>query len=280
MEREDIYELIEFGNNVGHKIAIATCGYAINDETLSKLKDCGILTLSFSLDGSDAASHNSFRRIKGAFAKSLAAIEKSHRHGIRFQINTTVTKTNVADIPNIARLARKLGAYCFNPFILVPTGRGASISNELLNPERYERLLKYLVEMKKDSPTDVRVTCGPQFSRIMAQTDTKALLGKRNPKGCMAGGEFAFISYRGDVQTCGFLNISAGSLVDNGYDFADIWENSTLLKNIRDWSLYHGKCSQCEFLESCGGCRARAYAMTGDYLASDPICDYQPKLTA
>ena len=94
----------------------------------------------------------------------------------------------------------------------------------------------------------------------------------------MAGGGFAFISYRGDVQTCGFLNISAGNLLDNGYNFEEIWENSPFLNNIRDLSLYQGKCGKCEFLESCGGCRARAYEMTGNYLNSDPICNYQPVL--
>jgi len=278
MEREDIYELIEFGNDVGHRMAMATCGYSINDDTAKKLKDCGTLTLSFSLDGSDANSHDSFRRVAGAFEITLAAIEKSREHGIRFQINTTVTSRNIGHVPKIAHLAQELGAYCFNPFILVPTGRGAAISDEILDPAKYEKLLRDLVKIKKEIPIDVRVTCGPQFSRIMAQTGSKAFLGKRKSQGCMAGGEFAFISYRGDVQTCGFLDISAGNLIDNGYNFADIWENSALLKKIRDLSLYQGKCGQCEFVKSCGGCRARAYTMTGDYLASDSICDYQPKL--
>jgi len=280
MEREDIYELIEFGNIAGHRMAMATCGYSINDDTAKKLKDCGILTLSFSLDGSDANSHDSFRRTAGAFEITLAAIEKCREHGIRFQINTTVTSRNIEHVHKIAQLAQEFGAYCFNPFILVPTGRGAAISDEILDPTKYEKLLRDFAEIKKEIPMDVRVTCGPQFSRIMAQTDSKAFLGKRKSKGCMAGGEFAFISYRGDVQTCGFLNISAGNLIDNGYDFADIWENSTLLNNIRDLSLYQGKCGQCEYVESCNGCRARAYAMTGDYLASDPICNYQPQLIA
>jgi radical SAM protein with 4Fe4S-binding SPASM domain len=175
-------------------------------------------------------------------------------------------------------LAQKLGAYCFNPFILVPTGRGAAISDETLEPERYEKLLYVLAEIKKQSSIDVRVTCGPQFGRITAQTNPKASSLKGKRKGCMAGGEFAFISYRGDVQTCGFLNVPAGNLVDNGYDFENIWENSEMLKKIRDFSVYKGKCGNCEYIENCGGCRARAYAMTGDYLASDPICNYQPIL--
>ena len=280
MEREDVYELIEFGNSAGHRMAMATCGYSISDDIAKKLKDCGILTLSFSLDGSDATSHDSFRRVAGAFEITLAAIEKSRRYGIRFQINTTVTSRNIEHVPKIAHLAQKLGAYCFNPFILVPTGRGAAISNEILDPAKYEKLLRDLAEIKKEIPIDVRITCGPQFSRIMAQTDSKDFLGKRKSKGCMAAGEFAFISYRGDVQTCGFLDISAGNIIDNDNNFADIWENSTFLNNIRNLSLYQGKCGKCEFIEICGGCRARAYTMTGDYLASDPICDYQPKLIA
>ncbi|MBN1972042.1 MAG: radical SAM protein [Sedimentisphaerales bacterium] len=276
MEREDIYELIEYGNNIGHKMALATCGYLINNESIERLKNSGILTLSFSLDGPDAISHDSFRRVTGAFDITLAAIEKAKSNNIRFQINTTITNRNVEHVPKIAQLAKKLGAYCFNPFILVPTGRGAEISDEILKPGRYEMLLYDLAEIKIQNLIDVRVTCGPQFSRIMALKNPKILSKKNNRKGCMAGGEFAFISYKGDVQTCGFLNLSAGNLINNDFNFADIWENSTFLNNIRDLSIYKGKCGKCEFVESCGGCRARAYGMTGNYLNSDPICNYQP----
>jgi MoaA/NifB/PqqE/SkfB family radical SAM enzyme len=277
MEREDIYELIEYGNNVGHRMAMATCGYLINDDSIKKLKSAMILTLSFSLDGSDAVSHDSFRRVTGAFEITLAAIEKSGRNNIRFQINTTITRRNINHIPKIAQLTKELGAYCFNPFILVPTGRGSTISDEILKPDRYERLLIELIELKSENSINVRLTCGPQFSRIMVQAEPKAFLRKRKSKACMAGGDFAFISYHGDVQTCGFLNISAGNLIDNGYNFADTWQNSTLLNNIRNLLLHRGK---CEFVESCGGYRARAYTMTCNFLASDPICDYQPKLIA
>ncbi|MDD5134107.1 MAG: radical SAM protein [Phycisphaerae bacterium] len=279
MEREDIYELIEFGNKIGHRIAMATCGYTINDKTAKKLKEIGILTLSFSLDGSDAESHDSFRRVTGAFDIVLSAIEKCREHGIRFQVNMAVTRRNVEHVPKITQLAQELGAYCFNPFILVPAGRGTAISDETLEPERYENLLYALAEIKKQNSIDVRVNCGPQFSRILSQTNAfKASFAKKNRKGCMAGGKFAFINYRGDVQTCGFLNISAGNLVDNGYDFEEIWGNSEILNKIRDLSNYKGKCGSCEYIESCRGCRARAYAMTGDYLAGDPICGYQPVL--
>ena len=280
MEREDIYELIEYGNNIGHRMAVATCGYPINDDSIKKLKDAGVLTLSFSLDGSDPISHDSFRRVSGAFEITLAAIEKARDNNIKFQINTTITRRNIEHIPKIAKLAQKLGAYCFNPFILVPTGRGSAISDEILKPDVYEKLLIELMGLKNENSIDVRITCGPQFLRIMTQKNPKVFSAKNRRKGCMAGGEFAFISYRGDVQTCGFLDIPAGNLIDNDYNFADIWENSAFLNDIRNISLYQGKCGQCEFVGSCGGCRARAYAMTGNYLASDPICDYQPKSVA
>lgn len=276
MEREDIYELIEYGNSIGHKVAMATSGYMINDESVRRLKNYGILTLSFSLDGSDAHSHDSFRKVTGAFDITLSAIQKCREYGIRFQINTTVTRRNVEHVHKIAQLAKDLGAYCFNPFILVPTGRGSVLSDEILKPDRYERLLEEFAALKSENSIDVRITCGPQFHRIMTQTISDISPSQRKLRGCMAGGEFAFISYRGDVQTCGFLDISAGNLIDNGYDFADIWENSALLNSIRDLSLYQGKCRDCEYIENCGGCRARAFGMTGNYLASDPICNYQP----
>jgi len=276
MEREDIYELIQYGNNIGHRMAVATCGYPINDGSIKKLKSSGILTLSFSLDGSDTASHDSFRRVTGAFEITLAAMEKARDNNIKFQINTTITRRNIKHITKIAQLAKKVGAYCFNPFILVPTGRGSAISDEILEPDVYEELLIELMGLKNEISIDVRITCGPQFRRIIAQKNPKVFSAKNRRKGCMAGGEFTFISYCGDVQTCGFLDIPAGNLIDNDYNFADIWENSAFLNDIRNVSLYQGKCGQCEYVENCGGCRARAYAMTGNYLASDPICDYQP----
>ncbi|RKY12627.1 MAG: radical SAM/SPASM domain-containing protein [Planctomycetota bacterium] len=280
MEREDIYELIEYGNNIGHRMAVATCGYPINNDSIKKLKASGVLTLSFSLDGSDPTTHDSFRRVTGAFEITLAAIEKARNNDIRFQINTTITRRNIEHIPKIAQLAQKLGAYCFNPFILVPTGRGSGISDEILEPDVYERLLIELMGLKSQNSIDVRITCGPQFRRIMTQKNPEVSSAKNRRKGCMAGGEFAFIGYQGDIQTCGFLDIPAGNLINNDYNFADIWENSAFLNDIRNVLSYQGKCGQCEFVRSCGGCRARAYAMTGNYLASDPICDYQPKSVA
>lgn len=275
MERTDIFDLIEFGRNLGLQMVMATCGYLINDKSISRLKDAGISALSFSLDGYSAKTHDAFRQTAGAFDSVIKAADLAHRTGIRFQINTTITKTNVDEVAEIAQIAEKLGAYCFNPFILVPTGRAKEIPDQILAPDEYENLLNDLIQLKQNSKIQVRVTCGPQFARLCRQKGAKELT--EDVSGCMAGRGFGFISYRGDVQTCGFLNISAGNLIENNFNFAEIWLQSDFLNKIRNRKAYKGNCGICQYLKICGGCRARAYSITGDYLATDPVCSYIPK---
>ena len=284
MERKDIHDLIRHGRELGLRMVMATCGYAIDDESLSLLREAGVMALSFSLDGAQAGTHDAFRRTPGAFDTVVRAAEAARRTGMRFQINTTITRGNLAEIPAIAKLARRLGAYCWNPFILVPTGRGEEMADELLEPRQYAELLADLLTLKSELPIELRVTCGPQYARLFHEAGGRRPeagggphAAKATPSGCMGGRGFGFISYRGDVQTCGFLDISAGNLVDNGYDFARVWEGSTFLNEIRDLPAYKDNCGRCAYLRVCGGCRARAYAVTGDYLAGDPICWYEPR---
>jgi len=274
-ERSDIYELIRYGRSLGLRMVMATCGYPINDDSITRLKEAGILTLSSSLDGSCAETHDTFRQVEGAFDLAVAAAESARRAGMRFQINTTISKTNVVEVGAIAELAEKLGAYCFNPFILVPTGRGKKIADEILAPAEYEKLLNSLLKLKLKSAIEVRITCGPQFARVYRQTASGE--PTREISGCMGGRGFGFISCSGDVQTCGFLDVSAGNLIENDFDFGRIWQESEFLKEIRNVAGYKGNCGICEYVALCGGCRARAYATSGDYLAADPVCNYQPK---
>jgi radical SAM protein with 4Fe4S-binding SPASM domain len=271
-EREDIYELIEYGNNLGLKVVMATCGYPINDDTAVKLKQAGITAMSLSLDGATAKTHDAFRQYDGAFDAVIAGAKAARKAGIRFQINTTISKFNSNEIIAIANLAEKLGACCFNPFILVPTGRAEHIAGEILDPVEYEVILNEILKIKINSKINVRVTCGPQFSRIYQLAEQRKL--SDTPKGCIGGNGFGFISYRGDVQICGFLDISAGNLVENGYDFGRIWQDSKFLNEIRDREAYKGFCAACEYIATCGGCRARAFSIKGDYLNSDPICSF------
>ncbi|MBN2559838.1 MAG: radical SAM protein [Phycisphaerae bacterium] len=277
-ERSDILELVRHGRRLGLRIVMATCGYAIDDASVATLKEAGVLALSISLDGATAQTHDAFRRTPGAFDAAIKAAEAARRAGLRFQINTTITRNNLAQVRAIAEKARKLGAYCFNPFILVPTGRGEEIAGEILEPRQYAELLADLLQLKTDLAIELRVTCGPQYARVYREA--KLPEPRVHTSGCMGGRGFGFISHRGDVQTCGFLDISAGNLVENGYDFAAIWDNSPFLNEIRDLSSYQGACGRCAYVRVCGGCRARAYAMTGDYLGPDPVCGYEPGRTA
>ena len=270
LEREDIYELADYIRVLKMRAVMATCGYPINDETIDKLKKAGVLALSISIDGASALTHDKFRQTEGAFDAAVAAAKAARRAGMRFQVNTTISKVNSSEIRGIIELTKKLGAFCFNAFILVPTGRGQEITDEILDPIQYEVMLNELLLLKVKSSIAVRVTCGPQFARLCKQSKLNRIVD--NVSGCMGGRGFGFISYRGDVQTCGFLDISAGNLIDNKFDFKKIWQKSELLNEIRNKSSYTGSCGLCKFVETCGGCRARAYAITGDYLGADPIC--------
>ena len=273
MERDDIYELIAHSRDAGLRNVLATCGYPINETSIEKLRQAGIMALSLSIDAATAERHDAFRQVTGAFDSAVAAAKVAKKAGMRFQINTTISRTNIDDVEKISKLAYELGAYCFNPFILVPTGRANELTDEILDSKQYENLLGKLLEIKQNCPIEVRVTCGPQFARLCRQEDTKL---SASTNGCMGGRGFGFISYKGDIQTCGFLDISAGNLVENGYDFEKIWTQSKFLNEIRSVNGYKGKCGFCEYVTTCGGCRARAFTMTGDYAGSDPVCDFKP----
>ena len=145
MERTDIYELIRSGQDLGLQMVMATCGYMIDDSSIAQLKEAGISALSFSLDGAFAKTHDAFRQTDGAFDLTVNAAKTAHRAGVRFQINTTISKINIDEVIAIAELAKELGAYCFNPFILVPTGRAEKIADAVIDPVEYEALLNELL---------------------------------------------------------------------------------------------------------------------------------------
>jgi AdoMet-dependent heme synthase len=273
MLRSDICDLVRYGRKLNMKMALATCGYAINDQSIAKLKKAGLSILSFSIDGASAISHDIFRNSPGSFEMVTSAAKTARKARVPFQINTTITKQNADELVVIAELAEELGARCFNVFILVPTGRASQIADEILDPVEYETLLHELLRLKLESKIEVRLTCAPQFARISRQQKLEKLTGPVS--GCIGGGGFGFISCRGDVQACGFLDVSAGNLFEKGQSFKKIWTKSEFLKNLRDLSQYKGNCAICEYSAVCRGCRARAYAATGDYLVSDPLCKYQ-----
>ena len=269
MMRDDIVQLVEYSRSLGLRPVMASCGEGLDEAAMVRLKAAGLLSFSFSLDGPDAASHDGFRQSDGAFALVMNAVQAAKAVGLRFQINTTLTRLNVDAIEAIARLAVSLGAACWNPFVLVPVGRGDGIRELLFEPAEYESVLERLAILKSKLPIDLRVTCGPQFARVARQQNVQ-----RGDKvsGCLAATEFVFISRNGDVQTCGFLEESAGNLVEAGFDFGRIWENAPLLCGLRRHANYQGACGSCGYLDYCRGCRARALSVRGSVFGEDPLC--------
>ena len=272
--RKDIFEIAEYGKNKGLRMVMAPNGTLLNDENIKKIMDSGIKRISVSLDGPDAASHDSLRQVPGAFKQACDGIERARKAGLEFQINTTVTKRNIKLLPEIMKLAKDLGAKAHHIFLLVPTGRAKEMIDEELSPAEYEETLRFLAREKKKSSLEIKVTCAPHFNRILLQEHSDMASSLRG-RGCMAGVSFCFISHTGDLQPCGYLEVKCGNIRDSGFKKA--WLESEVFNNLRDWSKYKGKCGVCEFKSVCAGCRARAYAKYSDYLKEEPYCMYEPK---
>lgn len=279
MLRPDIYDIAAYGTKLGLRMVMAPCGALIDDESAKKILESGVSQISISIDGATAESHDAFRGVPGAFESSMRGIEAAKRQGLGFQINTTITQTNLDELPKILDLAIELGANVFNPFLLVPTGRGKELIDQEISPVQYEDTLRWLAQVKEEKAIPIRVTCAPHYQRIVRQMGLHKG-GRHQVKGCMGGQQFAFISHVGKVQICGFLEAEAGDLRETDLDFQKIWETSELFLQMRDLSAYKGRCGGCEFVRVCGGCRARAFAMTGDYMEEEPFCTYEPKKLA
>ncbi len=281
--REDLFEIASYGTELGLRMCIATNGTLINDDICEKMKSSDIKMVSLSLDGSTAEIHDDFRHQKGAFTGTLRGIEFLKKHGIPFLINSSFTKRNQEDIPSTYKLAKELGATAWYMFMVVPTGRGEEIMSELISAEDYEEILDWHfdAEMEEESML-MRPTCAPHYYRVQLQRQKKgAEYERRNlsfstggSKGCIAAQVIALITQHGDIQPCSYFPKSAGNLKEQS--FKDIWENSPLLNELRDFEKYKGRCGSCEYLSVCGGCRARADAVYGDYMAEEPFCNYVP----
>ena len=280
--RDDIFEVASYGDRKGLRMVLATNGTTVTDEIAGKTRDAGIKRISISLDGADAVRHDAFRGVPGAFEGALSGIEAFKRAGVEFQINTTITDRNIGEIDRIFSLAEGLGAAGHHIFLLVPTGRGKDLADQKIGAEDYERTLHWFFEKSLDCTLQLKATCAPQYYRIYHQRKkaAKAPALSSHPlhamtRGCMGGSSFCFISHVGQVQPCGFLEVDCGRLTEQS--FSDIWRNSPVFADLRDLGRYKGKCGRCEFLKVCGGCRARAWEASGDYLAEEPLCAYEPK---
>ncbi len=285
MMRTDLNDIIRYGDKLGLRMVMSPCGKLLTEERARDLMDAGIKRISISIDGKTPESHDDFRGVKGAFKDAMKGIEAAKKAGLEFQINTTITKYNIHELKDILDLAIQIGAVAFSPFLLVPTGRGKDLIDMEISPIEYEDVLNWIYEKRQQVPIQLRPTCAPHYYRIFREREKKE--GRSvNPKthgldalskGCMGGQSFAFISHTGIIQICGFLETECGNIRKSGYDLKHIWNTSEVFLQMRDIDSYHGRCGYCEYRMVCGGCRARAYATTGDYLDEEPYCVYRPR---
>lgn len=258
--------------------ALATNGTMIDAATAGRIRRAGFRRVSVSLDGADADTHDAFRGVDGAFAGAVAGIGELRKLGQAVQINCTIAAHNADQLDAFGELARSLGAEALHLFLLVPVGCGAQIAeSHQLPPETYERVLRWVCDRQLAAPPDrddaleLKATCAPHYYRLAARRG----LAPSGSRGCLAGVAVAFVSHAGDVFPCGYLPVVCGSV--RRQPFADIWRDAPVFADLRDYSRLKGKCGACEYRDICGGCRARAYAATGDYLAAETACNYQPQ---
>lgn len=280
--RPDIFEIARYGTQKGLRMVMAPNGTLITETIVRQMLDAGIKRISVSVDGATRDSHDRFRGVDGAFDGALRGIQLAKDAGLEFQINTTITKTNLDEIPLIQDLAVELGAVAHHIFLLVPTGRGKYIVDQEITAAEYERTLNWFYEQREKTPLQLKATCAPHYYRILrqrAKQEGHTVTFKTHgldavTRGCLGGTGFCFVSHTGVVQPCGFLDINCGNVTQTS--FVDIWNHSDVLVALRNSKNLKGKCGKCEFIKVCGGCRARAYEATGDFLTEEPLCSYQP----
>ena len=283
LKRDDVYELISYGHELGLRMTITPSATPLlTTDVVDKLKAHGVQRMAISIDGKDAETHDAFRGFEGTFARSCAILEHAQNIGLETQINTSINKYNQDQLDDIAQLADWYGITLWSVFITVPTGRAEAES--IMNAGEHEKIYRKLAEMalNPDTPFDIKTTAGQPFYRVKKQFEAKqaANNGPQRPSSLRAAGKIndgkgiVFISHVGDINPSGFLPIHCGNVRDDA--LADVYRNHDLFTCLREPRYYDGKCSVCDFNDVCGGSRSRTYALSGDPLASDPTCPYQP----
>ena len=280
MLREDLYEVIGAARERGFTTAVAPNGTLLDERAARRMVELGVHRVSISVDGATAEVHDKFRGVAGAFEGAMRGCAACREAGLPFQINTTLTVDNIEQLEGMVELAAGLGAAAFHTFSPVPVGRGKTLARKEIAAALSREFLERLLAVYERAPIPVRVTCAPQFYRLLrerrggegAKSRAKAVGHDSFSHGCIAGRAYVFIGAEGKVQPCGYLPVSCGNVLEEGFEA--IWEKSEVLRSLRDGGALKGKCAGCGAADICGGCRARAYAVTGDYLAADPFCTY------
>ncbi len=293
MMRPDLFDILGYAIGRGLRTSFTpTTTRLVTPAALGRLKEIGVRRLAISIDGPGAESHDAFRGFPGSFAIATRIATQAVERGLPLQVNTTISRFNVHLLDEMADLVSRLGAVQWSLFFLVPTGRATA--SDMISPEEHERVFHRLYNLSQNAPFDIKSTAAPAYRRVVMQVERgkrsraearqpMAVAGAgyryqdglaRPAKGVNDGKGFCFVSHTGDVCPSGFLPLSAGNV--RRQSVVSLYRTSPLFCSLRDMTALGGKCGHCGFREVCGGSRARAFALTGDYLAEDPSCSYQP----
>ncbi|GLB58875.1 TIGR04053 family radical SAM/SPASM domain-containing protein [Cytobacillus sp. NCCP-133] len=295
--RQDVFDIADYAVKKGVRVSMTPSATPnVTKEAIEKAKEVGLSRWAFSLDGPNAEIHDHFRGTSGSFDLTIERIKYLHELEIPVQINTVISRYNIDYLEEMAMVVENLKCVLWSVFLLVPTGRGQE--KDMISPVEHEKVFTWLYDLSKRVPFDIKTTAAQHYRRVVIQQKIKEAIAQnqdiqyldaltqkgltgsidglgRAPKGVNDGNGFVFISHIGDVYPSGLLPIKAGSVREQ--PLAEIYRESPIFKDLRNPDKYKGKCGQCEFRYVCGGSRSRAYAMTGDYLESEPFCVYIPK---
>ncbi len=272
--RKDLCDIARYGTGRGFTVVIGTNGTPVNDDLAERLIASGVKGASISLHSLSSEAHDSFTGVPGSWQGAVRGAEVLKEKGLEFIIQTSVMGWNYEEIPQIVDFAYELGARAANIYFLVCTGRGQDLTD--LPPADYEDMLPRLYQIQKRYQERMLVgaKCAPQYKRIVYEEDPSSPFLQTYSGGCPAATYYCRITPKGDVTPCPYMPILVGNLREQS--FAEIWHHAPVMEEIRNRTLLQGRCGICELQNICGGCRARAYARTGNYLAEDPSCQYQP----
>jgi radical SAM protein len=281
LKRPDLFDLARYSVSLGLRTNITPSATPLlTAAAIDEFQKCGISRMAISLDGPDAPTHDGSRQVEGSYECAMSALRHAREIGLETQVQTTVTRRNLSQLGHIAERVAEAQSKLWSLFFQVTTGR--AIEEEDLTSQEYEKIFEFLYEISKVAPFEVKTTEGLHYRRYIAQRLKAEHGGRGGVNGRLLwrttavsdGRGFVFISHTGEIYPSGFLPVSGGNVRNDS--LVDVYQNSSLFRILREPSAKLGKCGYCEFTKICGGSRARAYALTGNYLEADPRCCYQP----
>lgn len=273
MRRRDLAELVGHAAGRGLSVGLTPSGTAaVTRARLEEVRDAGLGRLAVSLDGSTPEAHDAFRRVRGSHRYTMRIVDDARGLGLPLQINTTVSRETVADLPAIADAVAQAGAVLWALFFLIPVGRARA--EQGLRAEEIERVLEWAAGLQRSVPFGIKTTEAPHYHRVLAAHGLSGGALGRAGRAVTDGNGFLFVDHVGAICPSGFLPVVAGNVRTD--DLVTVYRDHPVFRALRDPEALGGRCGRCDVRDRCGGSRARAWAATGDYLAEDPGCAYEP----